>query len=214
MDPPRVTAPKLKQSQIQRKVDEVRENYPAARVLPVNVEDLIDLDLDLDLQSVANLLHLAGTDALILPDWKTVLVDLAKFEDPKMTNRLRFSLAHELGHYFLHREVYSDLSFASVEDWIAFVVWIPDEVYGWLEYHADEFAGRLLVPEAELRESFRDTSNVLEGTKYAGRSDLPEPVADAIAKKICPRFGVSYKPIRSRMKRLGLWKPVYEAGDF
>lgn len=214
MDPTRVTAPKLKQSQIQKEVDEVREKYPAAKVLPVHVEDLIDLDLDLDLQSAANLLALSGTDALILPDWKTVLVDLAEFEDPKMTNRLRFSLAHELGHYFLHREVYSDLSFASVEDWIAFVVGIPEEVYGWLEYHADEFAGRLLVPETELRESFRDAVKLLDGTKYAGRSDFPEPVADAVAKKICSRFGVSYRPVRSRLKRLGLWKPVYEAGDF
>ena len=114
MDPTQVTAPRLSKIQIQRRVDEIRERYPATRELPVNVEDLIDLDLDLDLQSCANLLSRSGTDALILADWKTVLVDLAEFSDPNMTNRLRFSLAHELGHYFLHQDVYRDLSFSTV----------------------------------------------------------------------------------------------------
>lgn len=209
-----IVAPRLSKSQIQTKVDEVLRDYPGARALPVNVEDLIDLDLDLDLQPEANLLRRCDTDALLLPDWKTVLVDLGEFEDPRMTNRLRFSLAHELGHYFLHREVFSGRSFSSTDEWIAFVSGISEEVYGWIEFHADEFAGRLLVPEKELRDSFVDAAKVLERTEYSGRQDFPEPVAEALAKKIAPRFGVSPGPVRSRMKRLGLWKPMYESGDF
>ena len=56
--------------------------------------------------------------------------------------RQRFTMAHELGHYMLHRGKnieFADTTFFRSED--------MDSV----EYHANEFASRLLMPEDKLR---------------------------------------------------------------
>ena len=44
-------------------------------------------------------------EALLVGDLKTIAVDRDVFMDPRAENRLRFSVAHELGHLILHRDV-------------------------------------------------------------------------------------------------------------
>ena len=56
--------------------------------------------------------------------------------------RQRFTIAHELGHYILHRgknTVFTDTTFFRSDDMNS------------IEYHANEFASRLLMPENILR---------------------------------------------------------------
>lgn len=67
-------------------------------------------------------------------------------------NRQRFTLAHELGHFFLHR--YRQVSFHDKKFFRGFEV-------NSMEYEANEFAGALLMPEKkflELSKSFDDRS--------------------------------------------------------
>ncbi len=64
--------------------------------------------------------------------------------------RQRFSLAHELGHYFLgHPDAEQE---------------IPDEenssLFEIYEKEADEFAGELLVPKDLLKQRFKDTPEI------------------------------------------------------
>lgn len=64
--------------------------------------------------------------------------------------RQRFSIAHELGHYFLeHPDVEQE---------------IPDDEnsseFAIYEKEADEFAGELLVPKNLLKQSFKQTPNI------------------------------------------------------
>jgi hypothetical protein len=203
-----VKAPFYTNANIQDMVNEVREYYPRAKALPVDVESIADLDLSLDLQPTPMLLEKADTDALLLPDWVTMLVDAGEFRDAKMENRLRFSIAHELGHYFLHKGIYQAATYKTIDEWVEFVSSVPQETWSWLERHADEFAGRLLVPEAELQQHYAIATKRLVGTEWEKTISWPAPVADAIAKSICPNFGVSFWPVRSAMKRHKLWIPA------
>ena len=59
-------------------------------------------------------------------------------------NRLRFSVAHEGGHYILHREIAASLSFKSFDDFTRWTRPRGGQKYS-LEQAANEFAGRLLV---------------------------------------------------------------------
>jgi Zn-dependent peptidase ImmA (M78 family) len=68
-------------------------------------------------------------------------------------NRLRFTVAHELGHWELHREYAARLTFASFEDFARHFK-ADDPSRYWLEKEANEFAGQLLVPVERLREHF------------------------------------------------------------
>lgn len=65
--------------------------------------------------------------------------------------RIRFTQAHELGHYILHRQL-QDMFQCSAEDMLN---WDPDEKD--IESQADRFASHLLMPLHDYREQVSDT---------------------------------------------------------
>ncbi len=154
MDARNFRAPFLPPDQIWKRADGVREKYPAGRSFPVEVLDLAEFDLGLELVPADGLRRLCDTEAVLLGDLKTILVDKDAFTNPKQEYRLRFSVAHEIGHLILHPDVYGQVRPVSVEGWSEFFLNLPDEQYQWLELHANEFAGRLLVPPDRLKAAF------------------------------------------------------------
>lgn len=88
--------------------------------------------------------------------------------------RQRFTLAHELGHYILHKEKNSEF-----RDTVLF----RNEVLDSMEYNANEFAGELLMPENTLR------TYINNGTRNIGE------LADV--------FGVSASAMKYRIVSLG-----------
>ncbi|MFN0139220.1 MAG: ImmA/IrrE family metallo-endopeptidase [Pyrinomonadaceae bacterium] len=88
-------------------------------------------------------------DALIINDEGVITAAVNKNHHP---NRRRFSLAHELGHYFFHgdRSVLEDV--ATIDTPVS-----RDEVHGKdvYESEADTFAGELLVPLAFLKTAYK-----------------------------------------------------------
>ena len=88
--------------------------------------------------------------------------------------RRNFTLGHELGHYFLHREPFVDEETQ---------IFYRQEVHDDKEYAADRFAVELLMPAAEVEK-------IVDG----GITSIPE-----LAKK----FGVSPKAMFFRLKELG-----------
>lgn len=70
--------------------------------------------------------------------------------------RVRFTIAHEIGHYMLHRHVFGD----AVEDTVLYRSGLPDTK----EYEANRFAAHLLVPDHLLRREIlagRAATNIL-----------------------------------------------------
>lgn len=64
----------------------------------------------------------------------------------KSKGRINFTLAHELGHYLLHREAYPDGFYCSSQD---VVRWDSD--YGQVEHQANVFAANILMPLDDYR---------------------------------------------------------------
>lgn len=90
-------------------------------------------------------------------------------------NRQRYTIAHELGHYFLHKHLHTRF-----EDVIYFRGGEPSKE----EWQANEFASNILMPEQELREYVR--KGIVE--------------IDDLAEK----FQVSTLALRIRAKNLGM----------
>lgn len=88
--------------------------------------------------------------------------------------RQRFTLAHELGHYILHREQNAEFKDA---------VFFRDEVLDSMEYKANEFASELLMPEKLVRHCIND------GLRNIG--------------ELAERFGVSAAAMKYRILSLG-----------
>lgn len=169
----------------------------------------VELELRLDLIPYDGLRCDFGADAAILADFSGLYIDGEIFDridvirGPQL-NRLRFSIAHELGHLFLHREYF-----------LAADIRTTDHMLDWLNEHdgrkydyereANEFAGRLLVPVNVLKECFEKMLPVMD--KNYGRhawissSDLRIKTAEQIA----PKFGVHPTAIETRFDREGIW---------
>ena len=163
-------------------------------ILRFNVIDLPDLRVDLNM------------DAAIIPEERTIYIDRDSIQgwqrhNRRIERRLRFSVAHELGHFFLHRDYYRGLAFttfAHFKQWI-----LEHRRNNRLEDQADEFAGRFLVPPDIL---------AAEYDHYREKMAAADPdwheiegMRSRLAERIAPRFGVNRQVIETRFAREGIW---------
>ena len=182
-----------------------RDIRPYATV-PVDVFAIADIVLRLDLIYFPSLYDKFKVDAAIQFDLAGILIDKQAYEDFENGDRweekrLRYSVAHELGHYVLHEKEIRASSFESIAD---FKKWAGrrDDCDS-AEYQAYEFAGRLLVP-ADMLVKVYDECCTMEDRRDKAWRDRPAARSN-LAKKIAPRFGVNRPVIEVRFHRDGLW---------
>jgi hypothetical protein len=154
-DPRKFKAPYNPKERIWQEADRLRAVHPAGRSLPVKVLDLAEFDLGLDLVPADGLREQLDIEALLMGDLRSILVDRHAFMSPRLEYRLRFSVAHEIGHLILHRDIYDGLKHATAAEWFNYISAIPDVEYGWVEWQAYEFAGRLTSLKAFEKEHHR-----------------------------------------------------------
>ena len=207
-DPRKFKAPYNPKERIWQEADRLRAAHPAGRELPVQVLDLAEFDLHLDLVPVNGLREQLDIDALLMGDLKSILVDKRAFMSPRLEYRLRFSVAHEIGHLILHRDIYAGLQHTSAIEWFDYISAIPEVEYGWVEWQAYEFAGRLLVPPESLREAFQTAVQTAEAAGYTNWLAADEAALDYIATRIAPKFGVSAEVTSKRLRVERLWPPI------
>ena len=208
IDPRKFKAPCIPKERIWQEADQLRIAHPAGRSLPVKVLDLAEFDLHLDVVPVNGLREQLDIDALLMGDLKSILVDKRAFMSPRLEYSLRFSVSHEIGHLILHRDVYGGMQHASAREWFDYISAIPDVEYGWVEWQAYEFAGRLLVPPEPLREAFQAAIQSAQAAGYSDWLAADEAALDYIATRIAPKFGVSSEVIAKRLRVEKLWPPI------
>lgn len=117
--------------------------------VPVDIEQIVEAQLGIEIIPVLELYRQCNTDAFISSDWKIIRVDNDNYLDDRYYNRVRFSMAHEIGHLILHQELYTSFGIESVEDFYNLTERSNSE-YGIIEGHANRFANFLLVPRNKL----------------------------------------------------------------
>jgi len=205
---PKIVVPILSKTDIEKKVQEFCEHFGIDRTkVPVDVEVIVESDLKLRLEPEKGVASACGADALLLSHRGSIIVDYDRFMKDSWQNRLRFTIAHEIGHYVLHEDVYKCVHFSSVEEWADFFDGIPRPSYRWLEWQCDEFAGRLLIEGDLLKAKFEQAKKKLHGTPYEGIEPLPEWVVEAMSEEIGKFFGVSFYPVYIRLQSENIWRP-------
>jgi len=150
IDYKKIFVPYLSNYDIEQKVERFRENFGDNKI-PVDIEHIIEIKLKISIAPIPNFLKIIGTDALIASNWQTLYIDNDEYMDERRHNRLRFSLAHEIGHFVLHKEIYDSLNIKNLNDYYKLNKDIPREQYGYLETQANKFANYLLIPRKILR---------------------------------------------------------------
>ena len=192
-------APFISKVKIQEAADEFRNKYWSDNDLPIDIEHIIEIDLGIQIIPVKNLLNEIGIDAFISQDFRFITIDEDIYFKDNNQNLRRFSLGHEIGHYVLHKSLYKKLSFKTEADWIEFIGLIPETEYSFIEYHAYEFSGKLLVPKVQLIRSLKEAKSKLSSVFENNSTADFEMIKSYVFSNIGREFLVSEVVIEKRI---------------
>ena len=117
------------------------------------------------------------------------------------TNRVHFTLAHEIGHLVLHRK-FLRKEFSSVDDYIDVSI-LSDKNIKRMEYQANVFASYLLLPERkfyyEVALLFKEYS-ITKGRLYLDHQLCNRRNVSLILQRLSRKFQVSQQAIAIRLK--------------
>lgn len=208
MDPREFKAPFITIEDIRKTVDDFRKRYWPQDTIPVDIFEIVEFEMGIEIRTIFNLREVGDVDALLLGDLKTVAVDQNDFLNDRAQNRLRFSLAHEIGHLVLHQDTFSKIQYSSIVEWITFFQNIPEDQYYWIEQHAYEFAGCLLVPREKLIEKLNDAVALARRSGFDSWDSSGDSTRQFVAHGIAKHFEVSEQVIEKRLIRENLWPPT------
>ncbi len=191
-----IRAPYLPYDKLRKLAYDFQETYNPDREIPVPIESIVEFDFKMDIVPVPGLEDGFDIDSYITSDLKEIRVDDSIYRTQE--TRYRFSLAHELSHKILHADVFSKLTFSTVQEWKKLPDTIPQDAYTWIESHAYSFAGLILVPEQELKVAFEAACESAEaaGIDLKTADHTTRRFSDS---KIAKQFNVSVPVIKKRL---------------
>lgn len=196
----------IKWTEIHKKADEVRSKYlQLPEQMPVLIERLI-VNVGIDIVPVEELKKDFDIEGFISMKQGILYVDNDSYFSDKYFNRLRFTMAHELGHYFLHADLYPKEKFSSVYEWIQYLQKLDPYEVDWIERQADEFAGRILVPRLNLIEAIENfiSKYGLKPRYGFDKESSKELSISNFIREGCELFQVSTQMLDIRIKKEGL----------
>lgn len=182
-----IAIPFIGNAYIENKADGFRLKFWGDKI-PIEIEEIVEIKLKIKIIPIPSLMNQCGVDAQITSDFKSIYVDQKNYEND--TNRFRFSLAHEIGHYVLHEKFYKDLKISNFSDINDFMSAISEEEYSYLEVQANKFGNYLLLPREELKKIRQD--KIKEVGRKHNIKNIDEKTLNAyLAGYVSPRFLVS-----------------------
>lgn len=154
------------------------EQWSSGRV-PIDIEEIIDVNLGIDIQVMVALKSVCSVDAFLGRKLDTIYIDAEVYG--ARGNRCRFSLAHELSHLILHKDIISKLEFNTLKEWKKAIDGIPEESYRWIEWQAYALAGLLLVPPAALAKAVGELPDLTDqASRHFAIADLAKSFAVSV----------------------------------
>lgn len=189
---------------------------------PIPVEEILEslLGLSLDFDDLTKSLGLPDVLGATWVQQRQVLIDqsLDPTENPLKEGRYRFTVAHELGHWNLHRHYFlADTGQPRLFDEKAepSIVCRTSSRKDPMEWQADMFSGYLLMPEEMVLAAWQARQGNLE--PYVAEKEMADlsarwglaederPTVD-VSRELARRFNVSGQAMQIRLIGLGLIK--------
>lgn len=176
----------LSYDNLRRKSESFLSRYNLDRLIPVPIEEIVEFNFRINIIPIPGLHEGFGIDGFTSSDMKDITVD--EFVYQSRPGRYRFTLAHEISHVVLHKDIFRQYKFRSIAEWKKFVKNIDEKKYSWIEWQAYSLAGLILVPSAELRKAVQ--SSLLRAKRHGmnlGRTkDITwSYISNWVSKKFC-----------------------------
>ncbi len=176
----------------------LNEHHPEQSI-PIPVEDIIEISLGINIVPTPGMMDNFGVDAMFAYDFSQINIDEHQFNS--VETRARFTLAHELGHFVLHRQYVEEQKFENTELWKKFV--LSDLHREPLETQANMFASVLLMPTDHVASQFETARQQLAKNPAFANGKLPDDftLAPYLAKDMARAFNVSEETATWRVER-------------
>ena len=181
---------------------------------PLDVVFVADNVLRLDLIDFPGLEEMFGSAAYVTASLTELYVDEAlmsayssRSAPPWRKDRLRFSVAHEIGHIWMHKELVPKIRCQTIED-LKTLFNANDAQRNDIEKEANEFAGRLIVPMDKLKEAAAAFGKMSGDPKWRDSGELRARFCEQCG----PHFGINSEGLRVRLDREYVWPAEWTTG--
>lgn len=196
----------LRRSQIRDEADRVLAAHHPDRSVPIPVEDIIDVKMGYDIIPLPGLERQLSWDAFLSLGLPAIHIDDEICGNDSYENRYRFTLAHELGHVTLHRQVFSHFTIRSFEEFKEFDAALSVEQKSRMDWQAHLFAGYLLAPDEHIQGLWAELDPELVGLAQEARDvgltqdDYGDTLVGRAAAEACRDFVMSDGAMARRLK--------------
>ena len=175
--------------------------YHSSLELPIPIEEILEFEFKINIVPLPGLHRDHEIDGFISSDLTTISVDEYVYES--RPGRYRFTLAHEAGNIILHEKYLKAHTFSLINEWKEFTQSISPREYSFLEGHANNFAGLILVPPTQLRKLFGESVSAAEkaGLPLKHNADISDTTVQYIIADLAKKFHVSKDPVRIRLEK-------------
>lgn len=195
---PKLELPRYAHGDIRRLADAFLAKHHPSLTIPVPIEMIVE-HAGIDIVPMRGLMSQRGINGFMSSDRGSIFVD-----EDLPESRYHFTLAHEFGHLTLHPDFFepheSDVAA------IRFHRELRDHKLSDAEFHADEFAGLVLVPPAQILECAPIAHATLAKQVGSAFVDLKgEAFWSYVAGALAEDFGVAQVTMRIRLQRERFW---------
>lgn len=186
---------------LRKKADDFLCTYNPSVTIPIPIEEIVEFDFNINIVPVLALQREFKVEGFTSSDLKNIYVDEYVYTD--YLNRYRFTLAHEIGHIVLHRNLYKENRFSSIAEWKEFINSMTEEEHGWLEYQGYAFAGLILVPRENLIKHTNEWVKKIKGKGVSLKQNW-DFAWELITAHLGKAFQVSSSVIEKRLDKDGI----------
>ena len=158
----------------------------------VDIERLVETKFGIILDVHYNLQKNYGVMAYILIHGNRLFIDDRLMDDPRLTKRYRFTIAEELAHFIIHRNLYKDCK--TLDERIELEQLLSWQEQWFLETNAKALASAILMPKTIIEPRVEELFSVVgSSSSHTG----------AIINILSHDFDVNPQAIRRRLINLG-----------
>lgn len=186
---------------LRKKTDDFLLTHNPSATIPVPIEEIVEFEFNINIVPVLALQREFEVEGFTSSDLKNIYVD--EYVYTNYLNRYRFTLAHEIGHIVLHRNLYRVNRFSSIAEWKEFINSMTEEEHGWLEYQGYAFAGLILVPLENLIKHTNEWVKRIKGKDISIEKNW-DFAWELITEHLGKAFQVSSSVIEKRLDKDGI----------
>lgn len=157
----------------------------------VEIDMIVEADLDIRILPYSNLETFHGLHGYLALSLKAIYIDQNIMDSDLFERRFRFTVAEEVGHYMLHRDLFAGVK--TPDDYLNAVDRISSKEYAKMDIDAKYLGGAILMPSEIFRK---------ESLDYA--TNATKVIEDELFKRLSNKFNVSTHAVSRRFKVLGL----------